>query len=279
MDRDPSIHITKSQFIRIWKSLTGKPLSPDFLDKLFTQARLNSADNRVLNISTKKEGEKAISRTQSSTEDANLLANIVYSFRIKLKHVGVSKIKQNEPQWLHIKDLVPIVNDFCDTYKLTKKSGYQEFISTGFTLFSKTNKPNYQYCVSWFSKNSQAIINYYNNTLKLNQDTNPIGTQEIYNLYTNKVLSMVGISNNYKSQPDKYIYFLLAREMADNIGIDYEDFIDAQFEALEFCNGIPNIEDLSNDKANQRLVRYLSKHNININVHKPKDISWDDFKK
>lgn len=280
--RDPGIHITKSRFIEIWKSLSNTPLPKEFLDSFFKKARENTQDNRSLYISNKKQQDKASSRIRSSISDANLLADIIYSNRVKLKHIGVTKIKQNEPQWIQIKELVPIINNFCSTHRFQKRKGYLEFIEIGFKLLSQTNRPNYQYCSSWFIKNASTIISYYDSLKSLNGDNNPVGTREIYGIYTNKVLEMVGVSNNYKSQPDKYIYFLRAREMADNIGVDYEDFINAQFEALEFCNGIPNIEDLSNEKANQRLVRYLSNHNLNINYQKPtlvENFDWDDFKK
>lgn len=284
MKRDPSIHITKSKFIKLWATVSGNNDVPhDIIDKLFSLARSNSVDNRALYIpnNKNKQQNKIISRTSASTGDANLFTDILYSIRVKLKHIGVSKIKQSDPQWVHVKNLIPEVNNFCSTYNLQKRKGYLEFIEIGFKLLSQTNKPNYQYCASWFLKNYSGIVSYYDNCIKLNNDSNPEGTREIYNIYTSKVLDMVGISNNYRSQPDKYVYFLQAREMADNIGVDYEDFIQAQFEALEFCNGIPNIEDLSGDRANQRLVRYLSKHNININVLKPetKDFDWSDFKK
>ena len=40
--RDPGIHITKSRFIEIWKSLSNTPLPKEFLDSFFKKARENT---------------------------------------------------------------------------------------------------------------------------------------------------------------------------------------------------------------------------------------------
>ena len=59
---------------------------------------------------------------------------------------------------------------------------------------------------------------------------------------------------------------------------DYETYIEAQFEALSFCNGIPKIEDLYGDKANQRLLTYVPKYNIPLKTHKVEEDVWNKFK-
>jgi len=56
--------------------------------------------------------------------------------------------------------------------------------------------------------------------------------------------------------------------------------MDSQFEALSFCNGIPKLEDLGNEKAQQRLTQFISKHGLiirkKINLTQN---DWDSFKK
>ena len=69
-----------------------------------------------------------------------------------------------------------------------------------------------------------------------------------------------------------------ARKLADEIGVDYETFVQAQFYALEFCNGIPKIEDLSNDKARQRVINYMAKFNI-VSRPKSEHVDLDAFKR
>ena len=92
MEREPSIHITKSVFIRLTKEL-GIKLSKPNIDRLMRAARGISCDNRTMVANTKRE-EKTIRRSEGSIGDANLAAHIIYSCRIKMKHVGVTKIKQ-----------------------------------------------------------------------------------------------------------------------------------------------------------------------------------------
>lgn len=71
-----------------------------------------------------------------------------------------------------------------------------------------------------------------------------------------------------------------ARKLADKIGVDYKIFNGFPLKALSFCNGIPKLEDLGNEKAQQRLTQFISKHGLiirkKINLTQN---DWDSFKK
>ena len=83
-------------------------------------ARGYSLDHRSVFTNNKKQAQKVTNRTSSSIKDTNLLADIIYSSRIKLKHVGVTKIKQTDNQWVQLKQLVPIIEEFCSNIILRK---------------------------------------------------------------------------------------------------------------------------------------------------------------
>lgn len=79
---------------------------------------------------------------------------------------------------------------------------------------------------------------------------------------------------------EEYIHFYNAKLLADSLGIDYETYIEAQFNALAFCNGIPKIQDLYGEKAQQRLLKYMSENNLSLSV-KPSQsskVDWSKFK-
>ena len=278
--REPSIHITKSKFIELFKQITNKELTDKQIKGLFSKARSYSLDNRLIMQQNNGKIINTINkRIKSNIGDANLLTSVIYSIRVKLKHIGVKKIVQADTQWTQIKELVPIINSYCESVNITYRKGYIMFIEMAFELMSQVKRVNYNYCASWILKNSDKIISYLEAKLAIKEDKYPEETLHIYNIYIDKVLSMTGIQNNYIKDPLAYYNFILARETADSIGIDYEMFIESQFDALAFCNGIPRIEDLNGEKAKQRLTQYLSKNNITIHNRKSdNNIEWDSFK-
>nr|DAJ30116.1 MAG TPA: hypothetical protein [Caudoviricetes sp.] len=279
--REPGIHIYKKTFIGIIDKL-GIKISPENINKIFTMAREFTLDHRSVLNDKASITKSANRRTKSTLGDANLLADIIYSVRIKLKHIGITKIKQSDPQWVQIKELVPTVNLFCDTFKLTKRDGYIKFVEIGLNLMSKSRRPNFNYCASWILKYADVILRYYEAEILLSEDEYPQETREIYNIYINKILEMTGITNNYINNPTEYVNFLWARKMADDLGVDHKTFIDAQFDALAFCNGIPKIEDLKNEKAQQRLTQYISKNGLILHPKNETSFNnsiWDSFKK
>lgn len=279
--RKPGIHITIDKFSEIAKELNLR-ISSAKIREFFALARGNSLDHRnLINSSNRKIREKVERRTRSSIGDANLLSELIYSVRIKLKHRGVTKIKQSDSQWASIKDLVPLINDFCKNNKLSPRKGYIEFIKVGFILMeSQSKKPNYNYCAVWFLKQAQKIFDYYDAKKLIFNDDSPQETQEVLNIYNAQVVNMTGIYNDsYAKNPIEYVNFLKARQLADSFNINYQTFIDAQFEALSFCNGIPQIYDLHGPKAKERLLKYLSKNNLSINNTRSFSKSvWKKFK-
>lgn len=143
---------------------------------------------------------------------------------------------------------------------------------------AQAKRVNYNFCANWLHQRVNWILDVYQSEKEVKDDKYPVLTRELYEYYTREILDRVGISNTHDKNPQEYIWFVRARELADNLGVDYETFVQAQFYALEFCNGIPKIEDLSNDKARQRVITYMAKFNI---VTRPKvdKVNWDEFKK
>lgn len=293
--REPSIHITKEVLLKLIVKYIGKDLgesNPGLfeygglrldkrVDKIMKEARNYSLDSRSILLNTRKTREKVSKVTKSQIGDANLLADIIYSVRIKLKHVGVTKIKQTDIQWAQVKELVPVINDFCLNFNLKPREGYIIFVEIGLLLMSKNKRVNYSYCAKWMRDKANIIIDQYESDLIIKNDKYKEETQQLHDTYCRKVLDMTGIYNNYLKDNSEYIHFYHARELADKLGVDYDTFIEAQFDALSFCNGIPRLEDLGNDKAQQRLTQYLSKNGYTIEEveeEQPDTSIWESFK-
>lgn len=162
----------------------GDRVSEEFVDKFFTRARQYSLDHRSVIGDNKPVRKKAISRTSSSIGDANLLADIIYSTRIQLKHIGVTKIKQTDLQWASIKELVPVVNEFCQKYGFEPRQGYIEFVTTGLKLMAQAKRVNYNFCANWLHQRVNWIIEIYDSEIEVKEDKYPEYTREVYENHT-----------------------------------------------------------------------------------------------
>lgn len=278
--REPSIHISKSVFMQIIEE-RGINLTQDDINHIFRVARGYALSSRsVLKGNNQKNRKKLNAISQSYMGDAQLLADIIYATRIKMHHMGVTKIKQNDPQWSRLKEFVPRMNDFCDRFNLSKREGYIAFVSKGLKMLQDTKKKTPTHIISYLDLNFDKLINAMEAERTLQQDESPESTQEIYNIYCNHILDMTGIPVNYRSNTEEYIHFYNAKLLADSLGIDYETYINAQFDALSFCNGIPKIQDLSGEKAQQRLLKYMSENKLTLRPleESKSSIDWSKFK-
>lgn len=240
-------------------------------------ARELSADNRTM--IAKANQTRQVRKTEGTIKEANLVAEIIYGIRVKLRHVGVTKIKQSDSTWGQVRELVPTLNQFCEKYALSQRRGYIDFLSLGIELMSKSKRANYNYCASWMLKHADYITSTYEANNMVKEDQYPQNTRELLSLYQIRVMEMSGMYVDYTQNTKEYTHFIGARQLADKWGIDYETFVDAQFASLEFCKGIPRIYDLDNEKAEQRLAQYIAKNGIQVHRSTIQESTWDDFKK
>ena len=75
--------------------------------------------------------------------------------------------------------------------------------------------------------------------------------------------------NHMKKNPEKYVHFAYVAAFLEEEGWDYKDFIDAQFESLAWCNGLPDIAQLYTDKAVERYNKYLYKNKNKKSLEEP----------
>lgn len=275
MEREPSIHVTRYVLINLTREL-GIKLSKPNIDRLMKAAREVSADNRTM--IAKANQTRQMKKMEGSIGDANLAAQIIYSLRVKLKHIGVTKIKQTDPAWGQIRQLTPTLNQFCENYELEKREGYIAFIQTGFDLMAKSRKINYNYCANWMLKQAGYITEAFEANRSVKEDPYPQNTRELMAIFQARASEMTGMFIDYSKNTRDYVHFVGARQLADKWGIDYETFVDAQFASLTFCKGIPRLPDLDNEKAEQRLAQYVAKQGITVKRSALSESTWDQFK-
>lgn len=254
MNREPSIHITKSSFRKILKEMDIKFPVEEF----FNLARQHSEDARIIVTTDNKIKKKVKNITLASNGNANLAAELLYATRIKLKHRGVKKVDENDPQWPTIKKLAEACNIFCRDFDLTDiRAGYIQYLNIGFKRMNGSHRNYLNRLVSM----AQVISEVYSAIRYINQDRNPLMTASIHDHYCRVIADRAGFKVDYHDQPDVYVHFVLLREYCNDHGIDPEEWIDSQFEGLAWCNGIPEPKNLMGDKSQDYYAKFKFKNN------------------
>lgn len=273
MKRDPSVHLLKSSFKKILLELEVKNFP---LEEFFIKARAYSIDSRNIVTTNAKSNKRANNITIASNGDANLAADILYSVQIQLKHRGVKKIDENNRQWSLCKKLAEVCNTFCRDFNLELRYGYIKYIKMGFSRMQGNNRNYLNRLISM----AQNISDSFQAIEEINHDSNPLETAIIHDYYCKVIADRAGFKVNYSQQPEVYVYFVRLIEFTLNNHIDPEEWVDAQFEGLAWCNGLPEPDKLIGDKANTYYTRFKFKNNNNKPGDEPRVSGslWDKIK-
>lgn len=270
--RSPSIHITKSQFEEILNTLEVDNFP---VEAFFVIARKEAINHRAVLVSNNKNTKRVNNILLASKGDAALVADILYATRIKLKHRGVRKINEsNTREWANCKKLAEICNTFCEDFKLDTREGFIKYIETGLKRMT-----DYRNVMQRLISMQDNITNQIDAEIELKGDKDPGFTKDIHDEFIKRVASVTGIYESYEHQPEKYVHFLRIHNLMDEKDWNVFQFLDAQFEALAWCNGLPEPSQMYNDKAIERYNKYLYKNKDKRTLDEPRveGSLWDSI--
>lgn len=257
MNRDPSIHITKEEFLNICKELKLPIISK--IDDIFRLAQKKAINSRVVVVSNQQITKRINNVLLANKGDASLVASLIYAIRIKLKHKGVRQITPSMPrEWVNCKKLAEICNTFCKDFNLETREGFIKYLELGIKRI-RSYRQLTQKLISLQETISQTYETEqeYQNLSRKDKE----GIKEIHDYYVGKIADKTGIVEDFSKDPEKYGYFIDLYNFLQENGWDYRDYITAQFEGLAWCNSIPELSTLTSDKAVARYNKYLYKYN------------------
>nr|DAM29609.1 MAG TPA: hypothetical protein [Herelleviridae sp.] len=272
--RSPSIHITKPQFEEILNTLEVNNFP---VEAFFVIARKMAINHRTVLVSNNKNTKRVNNILLASKGDAALVADILYATRIKLKHRGVRKINEsNSREWANCKKLAEVCNTFCEDFKLDTREGFIKYIETGLKRMT-----DYRNVMQRLISMQDNITNQIDAEIELKEDKDPGFTKDIHDEFIKRVASVTGIYESYEHQPEKYVHFLRIHNLMDEKGWNVFQFLDAQFEALAWCKGLPEPSQMYNDKAIERYNKYLYKNKDKRTLDEPQveGSLWDKIRK
>ena len=248
MKREPSIHITETQFRRVIRKILVVTNSE--LEEIFINCSKYQLTTRKLNLTNERVEKKAKMLISSDKGDAQVFANLLFHVRKQLKHRGITAIKEGTRDWLILKEVCKLANEFCESFRLDKRDGYIEFIKIA---LSKMNK----FSINKVQSMCAGISDAYAAKIEISQDEYPEITNRGYQRYNSKVLDRTGLTFNYKEQPEKYVFFIRVAQICIEMGITPENYIDSQLESFVFKDSIPDPAQLVGVKAKDRAVKYM----------------------
>lgn len=269
MKRNPSIHIDRHSFEEILDYLQ----IPNFpVDAFFVIAAKKAINTRNVLVTNNKISKQVSNILLADKGDAAMVADIIYATRIKLKHKGVRKINQsNSRDWILCKKLAEICNTFCSDFDLETREGFIKYIEIGISRMS--DKRN---LLNRLISMQENITEDYEAQLTLSQLSRSEleHISHIKDYYYKQIADATGILER-DEKADKLIHFYNLKKLCDTNHWDYMEFIDAQFESLAWCNGIPNIRDLSDQKAIERFNKYKFRMKGKKTIEKSQGSIWD----
>lgn len=273
--REPSIHITKSQFEEILNTLEVDNFP---VEAFFVIARKEAINHRAVLVSNNKNTKRVKNILLASKGDAALVADILYATRIKLKHRGVRKINEsNSREWANCKKLAEICNTFCEDFKFDTREGFIKYIEIGLKRMT-----DYRNLMQRLISMQDNLTNQVSAEMELAEDNDPGYTKDIHNYFIKKIANATGIYESYENQPEKYVHFMRLGKLMSEKGWNSIWFIDAQFESLAWCNGLPEPSQMYNEKAIERYNKYLYKNKNKQTLETEPEIEgslWDKIRK
>lgn len=263
VNRNPSIHLTKSQFEEILNTLEVNNFP---VEAFFVIARKMAINHRAVLVSNNKNTKRVTNLLLASKGDAALVADILYATRIKLKHRGVRKINEgNQREWVNCKKLAEICNTFCQDFQLDTREGFIKYIEIGLGRMSDARN-----LLQRLIGMQENITESYQSQKELEELSNSEREEVkvIQDYYYKKIADATGIYD-YSDKPEKLIHFLRLMSFLEQKQWDFKKFIDAQFESLAWCNGLPEPNQMYNDKAIERFNKYMYKNKNKQTLDEP----------
>lgn len=251
--RDPAIHLRRSDFVKILKTISGIDVgdSLDFTAKFFEAAPAYQISNRSYIESAQKVKKPEVIVKELAEKDFQTFNGILTTEKLRvfpfLKPVHMSP---GSTDYKMVTEICGIANDFCESFLLDKAIGYRHYVRIALDLMHKG------YRLNKFKFLSEDIFNIQHSHESIVNDMKYEETLSFHNIYAEMLAADNNMAFNAVGSPKVYINFLHGREQADDLSADYTDYITAQFAGLSFANSYPTPIQLYGDKAIERYRKY-----------------------
>jgi hypothetical protein len=277
MKRIPSIHITLPDFEKALKTCFPKkgPIDWDYksmAEDIMRECKKSSSLSRHGLAANKKTKERILKSPPIKKGDTDSFLQMLYLVRRNMKHRAIKIIQQGTGEYSQLKLATKHANDFCTIYELPTREGFREFIEIALKK-AGNYRPNI------FNTYYETIAKIYEAKLIVRDDPNRAMTEEAYKAYTHKIASKTGSTPDWKNEPEIYATFVEVAKICKELRVKPQIYIEAQFYALEWKNGLPEINQLTTQTARQRYSKFLFEKGITPQEALTTGVDWAMIKK
>lgn len=265
--RKPAIHILEDDLRSLlieWSDSFQFPLpAGDIVEYLMRKGKKRQILSRSILDLKKKDLVKKDRVVSSPTEDAQKFANTLQLIRRQKKHRGITIIREGSSDWQFIKEGTSLANNFYknfEDYFVGKEAAYLEYIASFMEVLEGP------FSIRKMASLNEKIVSRFEATILIQQQDSLPEITDMHDYYQTKVFEKTGNNFDYKRKPEQFTHFVIAWHTAGELGISAKQYIDSQFEALDFASAIPYPQQLSNSKASERAIRWMAVNGIKKNA-------------
>lgn len=273
--REPSLHITQSSLHKVIKKI-AKELELDFdiptkqlVKRIMQEGKIYSLNSRNLLVDTKKVQKKVDQLGTANMDNASCFSKYLQLIRKRHYHRGINIIKEGNKEWATLKEVTKLALSFAADFSLPREKAFEQYIEIGLGKMGK-------FSLSRFNSIHQSICDHYYALLQMAEIRDPEMVEKAYDIYRERIIERIGSCLDYKSMPEKYVWFNEVVKKCKAQRVSLFHYIQSQFDGLDWAGGIPEPHSLVGIKADERLQKYLYKNKINLGEEetKPK-LKWD----
>lgn len=248
--RDPSIHITKSNLLNVCRK-AGITFPEDFVDELMMESVKINIRNRVIVVAksaVRKKLVKTIYAEDQIVEDFNR----AYTMILKDNDIRAAQIYKDSQSYLTLKEIAKSAQTFCESFDMQDMiSGFKVYVQLGVDILERN------FSIYRLKSAEARIINRYENVQMLADDSDKDGTLRMMKAWRKSMMAFHSMEFDVLD-PARLAVFVLARQDADTLKADYQDYMDAQFDKWTYLNAMPEFSQLYGENAAIAYHKYMA---------------------
>lgn len=255
MERDPALHILKSDLIAALKALKiEKPIAMAY--KIFQATKSKQIKNRVMVRTNAAQTKRLTKRGNAACPlKPERFWRILYTERIKHKHTTITPINQGDSAWTMLTEIARDAYEFGEMFPATPlDAAYHRYVDIGLTLMGRG------YGLNKFKYFKEKIFETQGRLVLVEKDPDKEATDDFQAVWEQEMQAHSKVSVDI-TVLDR-AHFIYARVEAEKANASYRDWIAAQFKGLAFLNTVPNLTQFHTPDAAKRYTEYTLKHGL-----------------
>lgn len=250
--RNPSVHVRRTDLLRILQELS-LDVAAARINDIMREAMKCSIRNRV-NISLPSVSRKKADRLAETPESEWVdVFNSIYNATLLENNIKDLPIHKKDPQYLTLKEITRQAMDFCHVFQAPYEVGFKIYIQLGITILNK------KYSLYRLKASGDRIAATHRDMLVILDDPTPELTKVMEESWRRAMGKFAGFVPEQNLTSDKFVCLVYAKNDAENLKANYDDWMNAQFDKWNYLKNIPEFSQLYGENAKLIYKIYIGK--------------------